>query len=395
MITDNSLRIVSSLDDITHIRTTQIKNFLECPARWKADILGEGKNNTSKAAETGTLIHRIIEDYLLCKFELFTTEWDAIQLELEATKVPAKERTALLHLLQSLTEQRQHLLYVETETTLKLLSDFFPITSHIDSIFSRPEGGVVIRDWKTNRQYQGLDYWQNQIQPLLYSLAVSTFINPDGPIFFEIVYVNLETTVTWEVTKEHIDRYRDYLTQQYSFMRDEFNVYKRTGEWPERINEHCGFCCRRDNCQTLKNSHNEFLSSLMNTDEEGLAQRFLHTRNVYNAVDKQLAELKERLIEEVQNSNGLLEDAGHIFKTRRNKKREVSFIPLWNKLHEVVDPSDIGLLMEWLDKATTVKVTEVDALLAEYPDFTEDITPLIETKEFDTYNLTISPQKKL
>ena len=398
MPTDNSLRTVASLDDITYIRTTQVKNFLTCPARWHSDMLGQGSSKISKAADIGTFIHSIIERYLLYQFELFTEEWDVIKLELEEAKIPAKERTSLLHLLQSLTEQRKHLINVEHTFHLDLIPDFYPIVGHIDAIFHNPElGDVHIIDWKTNRQYQGTEYWSNQYQPLLYSLAVATQF-PNSHIIFEIRYVNLESSVIWEVTKEDIERYRVYLIQQYSLMRDEFKVYKNRDEWPERLNEYCGFCSRRDECQTLKNTHSEFMDSFLHTPEQSLPEKFIYIRNIKNIVEKQLDELKEKMIEEVQSNGGSLEDAGHVFRLSKSKKRTVELIPLWTFLYNSRstlygdEPVDLATA---LNNMSTVKITELDTFLLEYPKFNEGVSELVKVQESENFTLNILPKKDI
>ena len=235
-MTDNRLKTISSLDDIQKIRVTQVEGFHGCPARFKAAFLGEGNNNKSKAAEIGTALHLVIERYLCDQFELYTPEWEEYLVWLHKKGVPTKERQALLTYLQSLESMRQHVIAVEWEFPLSLVSGAPDIVGHIDATFCNEQGGITIRDHKSNRQFEGVSEWKKKFQPILYAIGVSEHY-PGHAITFEIGYIILGEVVSWNISVEELAIYKQHLTRRYAEMWEEILVYRRTGEWPERPND--------------------------------------------------------------------------------------------------------------------------------------------------------------
>jgi CRISPR/Cas system-associated exonuclease Cas4 (RecB family) len=258
---DNSLRILQSLDDLKSIRVTSLDTFRTCPSKWRASILGYGEEVKSKAAETGTLLHQIIEDYLFRKFKLYTNECQDIQIMLENAGVPAKERLALISYLQSITPYRERIKAVEYEFKLQFVENAPPVVGHIDLLLDDDDGGITIIDHKSNRTYQEVNYWKKQLQLQFYAGAVHC-IWPNAPhIRCQIGYILLNETVNWEFTQDEIRNYLHYLSTIYHEFIEEFRVYSRTSEFPERVNSHCKYCSVKRDCRTLQYQHLEFLNS--------------------------------------------------------------------------------------------------------------------------------------
>ena len=67
--TDNSHKPLQSLNDIEYFRVTSIAEFAQCPRRWLAKQLGEGKQTESPYSTMGTSVHLAIEKYLKGEYD--------------------------------------------------------------------------------------------------------------------------------------------------------------------------------------------------------------------------------------------------------------------------------------------------------------------------------------
>ena len=397
-LTKNETVTVKSLDEITHTRVTSIKTFHSCPARWRAEILGMGTKSKSKYADMGTAVHYVIEKCLLHQLELFTREWEESMLWLESVGVPPKERIALLrYITQFVLPYRPHLIDVEATMELPLVSGAPPIRGHIDCRFEGADNSVIIRDHKTSRRFDGVDHWRNQFQPLLYALGTAKQF-PNRDIVFEIGYVNFGELVRWRITPQEMAVYETYLTSRYADMHAEIVVYKRTGQWPERINDNCNYCPLRNECSALVWSHQDFMRSFdRNVGDISLGERLEWAKAVQSTVNHKVDELKEALIEEIKANDGQgIYVGGKLYSLKKAKRRQVTWPVLWGKLWEVTQtlPADQqtdmwNRIMERLNDMVSVKVTSLSEFLLAYPAYSEPVNAIIESVESETLSLQI------
>ena len=396
-VADNSIRTFSSLDQLDRVRVTQVKTFHECPARWKAEVLGHGTPYKSKYAAIGTALHAVIERYLRGDFELFTKEWEDQMLWLDANGVNSKERLGLLnYITKHLAPIRQNCFSIEDEFRLSLVPDAPDIVGHRDCLFHEPNA-IVIRDHKSNRQFEGVEHWRAQFQPLLYALGTARQY-PGRNIIFEIGYILLGEVVRWVMSPEDITMYETYLTKRYQEMWDEIRVYKRTGQWPERINDHCSYCPLRNECSTLVWSHQDFMRSFTRSaGDTSLGERLEWAKAVQSTINHKVDELKEELIAEIKANDGASLYVGNkLYSLRKAKRREVKWPALWSKLWEITQtlPADQqtemwNRIMERLNDMVSVKVGNLSEFLLEYPQYSEPVNAIIESVESETVSLQV------
>jgi hypothetical protein len=244
--TDNSGRTVTSLDQLHVMRVTSLAHFLECPRSWKEQVLGEVIKRPSKAAIIGTAVHYMIECFLRRDFDLHNPSaqpyWEALQL----SGISLKEQKNLAGYLKLIEPYRELVVVLEHEFTLPLHDDAWMMRGHIDALIASEDGGILILDHKTNRNYESSEVWARKIQPIAYAYAArKTFPNIDPDNFwFEIGYVNQGATVRWR-TDPVLDQ---YLERLYREAWEEFEVYERRNEWPERLSDGCKWCPLTSRC---------------------------------------------------------------------------------------------------------------------------------------------------
>jgi hypothetical protein len=337
-VTDNSHRFLASLDALDRFRVTQVASFADCPRRWKANMLGEGEQKESPYAAIGTAVHLVVEQYLRGDID-FPESWHEVALRLEAAGVSPKERLSTRDYCLSLADRRGAVLALELEVQADLHIDAPPVVGHIDCLFLEEVEGqlaVIIRDHKTNRQLKPVEWWSQQTQPRLYALMVREYLRGNRaipwsvPIYFELGYVNLGVTHRWLTSEDNDREVRDLFRQ----MWDEFCVYERTGEWPERVNEWCGYCPLKKTCEALPKSQTAFLGKLARRKEEGesVAKRYEFAKNCVAAMQTTADELKGELLALVT-EHGDVQEGDTLYTARKGTRREVDASALdWEEI---------------------------------------------------------------
>lgn len=396
-ITDNSHRPLLSLDELEAVRVTQVARFHECPASWRAMMLGQGENCESQAARTGTAAHLVIERYLRREFEL--ESWPYQQQYLLQQGANEEEARHVLQYLIDLAYRREQVLDIERELRCYLIQGAPPVKGHLDAVFAAQDGAIIIRDHKTNRKLESVDEWRRKPQTLFYSaMARQTWLG--RPIIFEIGYVLLGKVITWECPPADDLKVFDL----YSEFWDAFRVYRRSNEWPERINENCRYCSVRRSCPTLQAANNNFATAFAKTAVKPLPERFRWVKNVLKTVEAHYEELKTELTSEVQAAGGSLEFGEDRFVLQSSRRRKVSFAHLQYAVWQAVcalraaGQPDVA---EWvwsdfqarLDALVTVQMTALDTLLKELPSLTEYVEPLIQQIESEAPTLTMKARK--
>jgi hypothetical protein len=388
--TDNSHRFLESLDVIDRFRVTQVASFAECPARWRANMLGLGEQKESPYAQMGTAVHLAIERYLRGDVD-FPEGWQDVAQMLEAAGVSPKERLQTRDYCLSLADRRGAVLALETEVSLRP-GDAVPILGHIDALFLEEvlDGhAVVIRDHKTNRSLKPVEWWAQQVQPRLYAAMVRQMMGErdmDPPIYFELGYVNLGVTHRW-LTDPAGD---GEVMALYYAMLDEFAVYRRTGEWPERVNEHCAYCPLKKTCEALPKSQEQFLGKLARRAEAGqsVAARYEFARHTLAAMQSVTDELRGELLALVT-EHGSLQEGDTLYTTRKSTRREVAPSALLEEVYTLG-----SFTPEEIDSLLTVKVGELDRLIKRYPEIDALLMPLVRTVESEEVTLSAKKARK-
>lgn len=373
--TDNSLQTLISLDQIQNVRVTSLAQFLQCPRRWQAQVLGKEPRRESKWSTIGTAVHLMCEAYLRGEFDLFTPEANEWLQRMEAAGVNDKERRNLLTYLQSLSDYRGRVVALEFEFELPTFPESWRLKGHIDALIATDDG-LIILDHKTNRSFEGVDAWSRKTQQIAYAWAVRQMLPRTEKLFFEIGYVNQGTKVRWETDPKNDIAFEAQVVRAW----EEFQVYRRHNEFPERLNADCGYCGLLSECHTWKDSLSRLLppeAGFINREPaETLTEQYVGLDILLKAGKKRLGVLEEELIERVREAGGEHEESGYRAHLYSSSRRQVDARTAWDELATVLSaqPSLGGTWDELLDEVVTFKVGGLEALAKQ----NEAFAPLME-----------------
>lgn len=394
----NAHQPLVTLDNLKSVRVTQISKFQECPASWRAMMVGEGDRQESQAARTGTAAHRVIEGYLRREFEL--NAWLPCADYLAREGVTEEESRQIFRYLIDLAPRQGDVLAIEEELDCSLLAGAPFVRGHIDVIFQDPDGGLTIRDHKTNRRLESVAEWRQKTQPRFYSAMVRQKWPARRPIRFEIGYVLLGKTISWETSPE--DDFAVYETYQEFW--DGFQFYQRTGEWPERVNDNCRFCSIRRECPTIKRATEGFQIAFLKQTERPLPEQLAWVKSVLKAVEAQCDELKMQIIANVQEAGGWIDYGDQRYSVQPSRRRDIGYRELWWKLWELCGwlgengQRELGGAL-WerfnteVNQLVNVRMGAFDRLLEDFPILKEHVEPLVKVVESETPTLTIKARK--
>ncbi|HEU0046613.1 MAG TPA: PD-(D/E)XK nuclease family protein [Nitrososphaera sp.] len=393
-MTDNSQKAFSDLDAVDAFRVTWLSSMLDCPRRGYAELLGLGKPRISRAAINGTTAHQTIEGKIRTDFALSDADIYNRMIKEGLDKDQAPLVWRYLKTLEPLIPQIHA---VEHEFTLQILEGAPFLRGHIDAAFALSPTELLLMDHKTNRNFEGEEIWKYRTQPVCYAAAAS-FIWPQfHDIWFEVGYVVLDKKVRWKV---NLKEARQRMLQTFSEVWAAIKVYRRTGIWPERINEDCGWCPVKDTCSTLKFAHENFMESLVQIDEKPLVERYLHAKHVLASIEAKTNELKQEIIEQLQNNGGKLEHNGMLLYLYNGKRREIEYSAFAGAVAETIrqSPEVANALhdryYELLDSTLTVKMGMVDALVTDFPALKPAIDAAVTTSASERPTLRVTVKNK-
>jgi len=358
------------------LRTTAMQSFQECPKRWSVEHVNDDGDIDTEDQEgneysiRGTAVHDVINHVIFRRLDVSDEGlWDLCENKLKVAKVPPKERQNCRdycgEILQRLNDPNWKLLQHETKFFMEICPGAPPVKGTPDIVwYDCANGCYVITDHKTNRKFEDADVWRHRLQQKTYVWAIrrsllDTVKHPwllknERVIDFEIGYVNLGTTVRWRTSiRDDIE-----LVRTYQNLWSDLQVYHRTGEWPERINDYCGFCPCLETCKTAQ----ELVADVSSLFEETPAmsdlkrlQQLQQTMKLAEATEKRL---KERVM--VRARDGAYEEDGLQAEIKTTSRRAAEAWPVLMLLEEWNNE-------EWpkaslINSIFTVKVGELDKI---------------------------------
>lgn len=380
----NPQSALERLHQLEFVRVTSLKLFEQCPHTWAFRYLNEGEQKRSKYGEIGTAVHLVIEHFISAMFGGDSNEntvADALQ------KVPEEETEPLMNYLNALTGLTEgKLIALEYEFTLNMPGVGPAIRGHMDAIFENKDGTIVILDHKTNRSYDTKVWWSKQLQPLLYAWAARK-LWPGRPVMFCIGYVNLGKCVPW-LTEPEDDA---YLERRIARIWESMQEYASVGSWPQTFNEHCKYCPIKDTC----GEHRHALTSLKDTfmNRVGMktaGERYVWLQCVIDTASAMAEELKEQLIAEAQENEGVLQHGPHRFTTSFSERRQITPTDVISAIWDAgMNPQAI-LYSDDVDKIFSAKVTALDKLCIKYPKLRKEIDARTQKVKSERPTLRVS-----
>jgi hypothetical protein len=398
-LADNSLQIVNSLNEVQQFRVTGLVSFAQCPRRWAAEMLGakltdlKAREKAEKYSKIGTAAHHVIEGYLKADIDPEDeTGWK------EVDRFAMK---AGCHLPSDSTSETicayWHRGGVGSNTWRRTSGapTSTPCRSRARSITSAGVNRISVgTSWTTRRignskaRRSGRSVSSRCCIPASCGVGRALKDTIPKPIRYTIGYVNLGSFVTWMT-----DPLEDATgLERYLQLFEEFLVYRRTGEFPARLNTYCSSCPIRDACPTARDSVNDLaaLAGVMQVDEVSLFDRHDFLTNA--------AKLAEALLEEVRDNIRLrmtLDDAATwedngwtaTLKTRQTRKADP--LAVFNELRDCA----IGLEEEAFRDCFTVKMGGIDRLVKTYPEIAPGLVGLITSEDAENPTLTIKKMK--
>lgn len=118
-----------------------------------------------------------------------------------------------------------------------------PVASTIDRMDLLPNGNVAIYDYKTNRRRFSRSQIDNSLQLGLYALAVDALGEKVEKCVYDMFHFGFEKM---QIDDEKLLRVRSFLVDLWT----KCGRWEDEG-WPERINNYCGWCHRKTECDAF------------------------------------------------------------------------------------------------------------------------------------------------
>ncbi len=395
LFTDNSLRILNSLDDLREFRVTGVASFQQCPARWKAEQLGEvpggkavGGDEGNKWTRMGTAAHTVIERYV----ENILTDWPTEERLLIDAGMGPTERIKVREYLDTFCAPLR-----ERKIVTELRFNHFPFGHHqpgisgaLDLIAYHTQDGVwEIWDHKTNRQLETAEEWQGKVQPLFYEWLLREYLElpADARVRYNIGYVLLGTVVSWECEGGASDEAKTLFSQTLQ----EFGVYKRTGEWPERLNAYCYNCPLVKQCATATAALRDLEQLAEVVQETRTALEYLEFLGNVAKLANGLIEIERGALKMVMEEGGKteLQQGGFKATLRKGSRRKAEFWPVMDAIRG--DTAKVLTDEDQVDIAAcfSVRLTGLDTLAKKQEGLAERLVGVIEAVEDEEPTLTL------
>jgi len=238
-----ALRVVNNglnpLESLPYLRTTGFRTFNACQRQWAVEFLSDKKQKDNVWSKIGTAAHFVVEHVFRSAAGLDHASDDEIAAEW--LKVPGDESEELTWYVDYMMSLKyKSVLGVEDEFQIELPGVGMKIKGTLDLILELDNGDIMIVDHKTNRSFEGVSYWQADIQPLIYAMA-TRMKYPGRVIHYKLGYINLSRTmgtVDWVTDPNddvHVER---FIRESYETM-----VYNEwTGHWPATVHPECHYC---------------------------------------------------------------------------------------------------------------------------------------------------------
>lgn len=402
LLADNSLKTVNSLDEVTEFRVTGLVAFETCPRRWAAEIQGakltdpKALERSQKYSRIGTAAHHVIEAYLTGKLdpenEVFTWTWEQADRFCMKAGMPPAERENLRTYLGMLAPWRERMRHTEHKLTSNTDVELW-FAGTLDYIgWCEEDQCWDILDHKTNREFEPAEVWAQKLQPLLYTVLLRRWLRDtyqawNADIRYTIGYVNLGQFVTWTTDSGH----EDIAWGRVEELREEFYVYRRTGEFPARVNKFCSNCPLRDRCPAAKEAVENLagLVGAMEVEKVSPLARHEFLTNAVKLAEGMLEEVREEIrcrmtLAEVE----AWEDEGWTATLRSRKTRSADPVEVLTAVsrQEGMSPHDL-----W--GCFSVKMTALDKLTVKYPELAPALVGIVTSEESETPTLSIRKLK--
>lgn len=384
LVRANSIRVLPS------VRVTSVAHLAKCPRSWRAQITMPGELAPSKRdspyATMGTAVHKVVEHHLRGD----NIDRNAANLFLAQAGVSEIERDKMWDYINTLSEANypQRALAIEDEFVARAPGMDVVIIGHRDLVVREPDGGVTVVDHKTNRRYEGVSWWERQLQQRLYAWATRKQYPDARYIAFEIGYVNLGMKVRWECDPDDAIPLEAELARLWERALEA----DASDQWPERFNDDCGYCPLRSNCGTYEANFNALLTSF-DSAVKGMtmAQQYDWVQRVRKAAESHEDMIRAQLAARVAEAEqGVLREGGFEFRleerlTRRAKATEV--LPVLIAAGQ--DPIAAGAIRELWDQLLTIKVGGLDALTKKVPYLKALLSGVVRKEPGDTPSLKV------
>lgn len=360
---------------LEYIRATSLKTFSLCPYTWAHKYLATGPMTEEKrtgAAAVGTAVHLICEDFLMKLYggrECNNDEEDE-ELKTAYATVPPAELDNVTKYLGSLGELPvTNPIAIEERLYHKMRHDAPPLSGQMDFVAEIGDNTLLILDHKTNRGYNGRDFWACQLQQLVYGWMARLEWPGFDKYKFRIGYPNLATHVEWETDPADDAQ----LSLRFDKMWAAMIGYAAAGEWPQTTNDECNWCDFKGRCDQYHGAVHRFAESFQQrVGVAPTAERLLYVKDVKKIVEQLEKELEESVAAEVVAAGGTLQSAGRTWTYEYGQRRVASPTEVMRELQAftVANPDAVEMVAASVDDIFSVSVGALDALARRVPDLT-------------------------
>lgn len=364
-----------SIKDIRYLRATSFGVLDECPKQWAAKFLiGMDVDTVTtfsaldipvkpSAGQIGTAVHLMAEEY----------ETKGIKpLDHPAIAwVPKKEqKRAIDYIHDEIISDEHDLVALELEIEMVWREGEPPLKMHIDRLTKRKDnpGVYVIRDHKTNREYEDADAWKVKMQQMIYAMGVRYKYPDCTTLVWQIGYVNIDVPpVEWISPPEDDAITLAKIGQLWDAVKEICAQQSHVGDlapFPETVHKNCGWCPVKGSCEQYRVHTLDFDISMMSILPHVKIERLEKLKLIEKMVKNDIAQLKSELIEQLKDSKPITHN-GEIYSIITKESRVATFPEFWEAVLEIEQqhPQFVHDLFERSDDVLTVKVTGLDTLI--------------------------------
>jgi len=382
---------------MNYIRVTSLKAFEECPYSWAVKYLTPGEpeeEHRTGAAAIGTAVHAILEDFLMqlhagTEAGNMLTNWEI---------VPEHEHQAVHDYMASVADiQAINPIAIEERLFYPIVNGMPPISGQMDFVTEIPGNGLLILDHKTNRKFDGVEFWRIQLQQLLYAWMARKEWPGYSVYKFRIGYPNLGSYVEWETSADDDEPLVEHIENIWTkILKHSF-----TNIWPRHINQYCGRCPIKFSCPLYTEATNGLVSSLQaRLTTATTASKLEQMKAILKVVEAEKELLEAKLKLEIKEAGGRLVSGDNVYSLEFKEQREADFRTVWGAMNGwanaqvETDPNAIATLNEILPMAFGVRVTGLDAIAKQIPSLKQPFANAMQKVPSKNATIVSTPKRK-
>lgn len=365
------------LADLEVLRTTGLRTFEACPHNWAMDFLRPGiTGRESAASKIGTAAHTIVERMAQAVLGEAVNEAEIIECWRKIPEDEADNLSEYSDQITSLVASAKGVVGIEREFRHYMPGVGKPIKGTIDLALDMGEGRLLIVDHKTNREYKGKEYWQADLQPLIYAWGSRKEWPEFTSVHYFLGHINIGIHPRWETSQAEDAP----LEKRVLGLWKRMVAYDKSGVWPKTVHDNCKWCPAYETCKTRKEASAKFMTTInvaMSNTPTGVKLQYAEA--IAKMVNAKVDELKEEMRREVV-AAGSIVHGDHEWSLKPTSTRKIpaeGAFKAFRKFANECTHEEFDEFVKLLDSLLTAKVGGMDKIKKKLPALFEALNKIV------------------